>query len=101
MAQTTRTPPTPPPTHVGPTPTPHPTAAPAPIAPAVPRMPMQPMMPPMVTDRNLLDQLRQIYQTANRHLPVPADNKLNKQLEDTLEEIAEMAQKAVTDYKPE
>lgn len=100
MAQTTTRAPTPPPPRPSTT-TVHAEQHPNPPAPSVPRMPMQPMMPPMVTDRNLLDQLRQIYQTANRHLPVPADNKLNKQLEDTLEEIAEMAQKAVTDYKPE
>lgn len=76
----------------------HPEPENPPPVPLVPRMPPVPMMPPMVTDRNLLDQLRQIYQTANRHLPIPADNKLNKTLEDTLEEIADMAEKAVKDY---
>lgn len=98
MAQTTRTPPspTPPPTHIGPTP--HPTPTPAPSAPRMPQIPM-PAMPPMITDRNLLDQLRQIYQTANRHLPVPGGTKVSKVLEDALEEIAEIANKSVTDYK--
>lgn len=101
MAQTTRTPPTPPPTHIGPTP--HPTPASTPTAPSVPRMPQMPMpgMPPMVTDRNLLDQLRQIYQTSQRHLPVPGGTKVSKALEDALDEIGEIANKSVTDYKPE
>lgn len=108
MAQTTRTPPTPPPTHIGPTPTPqaaeqHPPGHQNAAQPPTPRpaMPM-PMagMPPMITDRNLLDQLRQIYQTSQRHLPVPSGTKVSKTLEDALDEIGEIANKAVTDYTP-
>lgn len=90
MAQTTTRPPPRATAH------PEPPENPPPV-PLVPRMPM-PTMPPMVTDRNLLDQLRQIYQTSQRHLPVPSSTNLNKQLEDTLEEIADMAEKAVKDY---
>lgn len=110
MAQTTRTPPTPPPTHIGPTPRPTPTPPAAeqhppghqnatqPPTPS--RMPMPMAMPPMITDRNLLDQLRQIYQTSQRHLPVPSGTKVSKTLEDALDEIGEIANKAVTDYTP-
>lgn len=68
-------------------------AAPAPA----PRMPA---LPPMVSDRQLLEQLRQIYQVANRHLPVPKTTELSKSLTDTLDEIAEVAEKAVEGYKP-
>lgn len=93
MAQTT----TRPPARTTEAPEAHPAAAhPTPAAPMVRPMPMG--MPPLVTDRNLLDQLRQIYQTANRHLPIPSDTKLNKALEDTLEEIAKLAEKAVEGY---
>lgn len=99
MAQTTR--PTPPPAPRNTT-THAPEHPPEPTAPSVPRMPTPPVMamPPMITDRNLLDQLRQIYQTSQRHLPVPSGTKLSKVLEDALDEIGEIANKAVTDYTP-
>ena len=105
MAQTTRTPPprTPasepvqhPPGHQNAT---HPAEPPAPVMPRMIPTSM-PVMPPMITDRNLLDQLRQIYQTSQRHLPVPSGTKVSKALEDALDEIGEIANKAVTDYTP-
>ena len=101
MAQTTRTPP---PTHTPRTPAPEPKPEPVhetPAAATAPK-PVMPMvgMPPMITDRNLLDQLRQIYQTSQRHLPVPSGTSVSKVLEDALDEIGEIANKAVTDYTP-
>lgn len=63
-----------------------------------PRMPLSPMMT-IVSDRQLIEQLRQIYQTANRHLPLPQGTELTKSLEDTLLEIAGIAEKAVEGYK--
>lgn len=65
-------------------------------APAPQRMPVM----ALVTDRQLIEQLRQIYQAANRHLPVPKSTELSKSLTDTLDEIAEIAEKAVEGYKP-
>ena len=53
----------------------------------------------IVSDRQLIEQLRQIYQTANRHLPLPQGTELTKSLEDTLLEIAGIAEKAVEGYK--
>lgn len=67
--------------------------------PPTPRMPMPAMMS-LVTDRQLLEQLRQIFQTANRHLPVPASTQLSESLTDTLTQIAGIAEKAVEGYKP-
>ena len=58
------------------------------------------MMATMVSDRQLIEQLRQIYQVANRHMPVPSSSDLSKSLCDTLEEIAGIAEKAVKGYKP-
>lgn len=104
MAQTTR--PTAPTTPSRPsTTTVHPEPKPEPVhetPAAAPRpVPMQMIgMPPMITDRNLLDQLRQIYQTSQRHLPVPGGTSVSKVLEDALDEIGEIANKAVTDYTP-
>lgn len=71
-----------------------PAPPPAPMAP--PRMPMA----PVITDRQLVEQLRQIYQVANRHMPVPSSTDLSQSLCDTLEEIAGIAEKAVKGYKP-
>lgn len=68
---------------------------PAAVHPAPPRIPMA----PVVSDRQLLEQLRQIYQVANRHMPVPSSTDLSKSLCDTLEEIAGIAEKAVKGYK--
>lgn len=96
MAQTTRTPPSSPVTRTPPSPEPHPEPTYGAPRPAMPMM----AMPPMITDRNLLDQLRQIYQTSQRHQPVPAGTKVSKALEDALDEIGEIAQKAVTGYSP-
>lgn len=74
-------------------PEPKPAPAPAPT-------PARIAMPPVVTDRQLVEQLRQIYQVANRHMPMPASTDLNQSLCDTLEEIADIAEKAVKGYKP-
>lgn len=72
-------------------------ATPPPTAvPMTPRMPMA----PVITDRQLVEQLRQIYQVANRHMPVPSSTDLSQSLCDTLEEIAGIAEKAVKGYKP-
>lgn len=95
MAQTTR-----------PAPKPEPTPTPAPVHPSPPPagtvMPQRPMaMPPLVNDRMLLEQLRQIYQASMRHLPVPVSTVLNKDLETALEQIEKISEKAVTDYKPD
>ena len=99
MAQTTRTPPPPAPRNATTTaPEHHEPPAPTPVR--MPQVPIPMGMPPMVTDRNLLDQLRQIYQTSQRHMPVPSGTKVSKALEDALDEIGEIAQKAVTDYTP-
>jgi hypothetical protein len=105
MAQSTSTPR---PTTPTPTPTPTPTSTHPPAASHTPPTPAPPAprpMPvpvaPMVTDRNLVEQLRNIYQTANRHEPVPSGTHLSKVLLDALEEVADIASKAVKDYKPE
>lgn len=78
-----------------------PSPPPAPAPPPAPRMPMPAsVMMTIVSDRQLIEQLRQIYQTANRHMPVPQGTQLTKSLQDTLSEIAGIAEKAVEGYKP-
>lgn len=61
-----------------------------------------PVMPPMgaiITDRNLMDQLRQIYQVAQRHKPMPPSTNLNDALLEALSDCADIAEKAVSAYK--
>lgn len=68
--------------------------------PPVPPVPISsPMMGSIVSDRNLIDELRQIYQLAQRHKPVPPAAHLNQALLEALSECADIAEKAVTGYK--
>jgi hypothetical protein len=67
--------------------------------PPPPRVAPMPGMMTIVSDRNLIDELRQIYQMAQRHKPVPPGAHLNQSLVDAVEQCAEIAEKAVTAYK--
>jgi hypothetical protein len=54
----------------------------------------------MVTDRNLIEQLRTIFQTAQKHQPLPPGTNLDGRLEMALENIAKIAADAVRGYRP-
>lgn len=56
-------------------------------------------MPAIITDRNLIDELRQIYQVAQRHKPMPPGTNLNDALLEALSDCADIAEKAVTSHK--
>jgi len=54
----------------------------------------------LVSDRHLIDQLRAIYQLAERHKPLPAGTDVHDKLIEALAKISDIAEEAVTGYQP-